>query len=176
MMRQRYRCFDDFFDIIENDLYVGYIIEKRKAVDKMSKNILLAYDGSANATKALKQAIDIAKLYGAKLIVLNVQYSMATPHTKAFFSAETIAEYQQVLASDALASALEVLENAGIDYITKVRIGLQDREIVEEARQSEALMIVMGSRGLSLIHGKIMGSVSYGVLHSADRPVLIVPE
>jgi len=142
----------------------------------MSRNIVLAYDGSDNASKALHSAIDLAKLYDAKLIVLNVQYNLATPHTKAFFSLEVIAEYQQALARDALAPALEALEKSGVNYETKVRIGIQDQEIVAEARESQALMIVMGTRGRGLIRGKLMGSVSFGVLHTADRPVLIVPE
>jgi nucleotide-binding universal stress UspA family protein len=38
-----------------------------------------------------------------------------------------------------------------------------------------AELIVLGSRGRSGIKSMVLGSVSYGVLHNSERPLLIVP-
>ena len=45
--------------------------------------------------------------------------------------------------------------------------------IIETAKHYDCDLIVMGSRGLGAIRGAI-GSVSYGVLRSAEIPVLVV--
>ena len=50
----------------------------------MKQDILVPYDGSANASKALRVAIDMAKMFNEKIVLLNVQPSYETPHTKQF--------------------------------------------------------------------------------------------
>ena len=48
-------------------------------------------------------------------------------------------------------------------------------QIVAYADEHACDLIVMGSRGLGVLRG-MLGSVSYGVLRSADVPVLIAKE
>ena len=48
------------------------------------------------------------------------------------------------------------------------------RLIVAAARDHEAGMIVLGSRGRSNLTALLLGSVAQKVLHLADRPVLVV--
>jgi nucleotide-binding universal stress UspA family protein len=47
--------------------------------------------------------------------------------------------------------------------------------ILEQARRTEAGAVVLGSRGLTGVRSILLGSVSRGVLHHADRPVVVVP-
>ncbi len=49
------------------------------------------------------------------------------------------------------------------------------RTILELAEEEAADLIVLGSRGRSGIKSMVLGSVSYGVLHNSERPLLIVP-
>ena len=48
------------------------------------------------------------------------------------------------------------------------------RLIVAAARDHEAGMIVLGSRGRSNLTALLLGSVAHKVIHLADRPVLVV--
>ncbi len=49
------------------------------------------------------------------------------------------------------------------------------RAVLDAAIEENAELIVLGSRGRSRVTSMVLGSVSYGVVHNSDRPVLIVP-
>ncbi|QDR82414.1 universal stress protein [Sporomusa termitida] len=151
----------------------------------MKKDILVPFDGSRNATEALQLAITMAKLLQEKLIVLNVQPSFQTVHTKMFFKENTIREYQEQLFEETAAPARKILDEAGIDYELRLRIGDAKEQICLEAMAGNTVlpgcattgmrMIVMGSRGMHPVLGGVLGSVSYGVVNAAGCPVTIVP-
>jgi hypothetical protein len=52
--------------------------------------------------------------------------------------------------------------------------GYAAREIVDDAIEHDADVIVIGSRGRSDLVGFILGSTAHKVMHLTDRPVLIV--
>ena len=56
-----------------------------------------------------------------------------------------------------------------------VAIGHPAEEIVYRAKDIDADLIVLGSRGLTPVERILLGSVSKRVLQLADRPVTIVP-
>ena len=47
--------------------------------------------------------------------------------------------------------------------------------ILEVADDEDGRVVVLGTRGHSRVRSLLMGSVSYGVLHHSERPVLVVP-
>ena len=47
--------------------------------------------------------------------------------------------------------------------------------ICQHAKENNALLIVMGSRGNNVIRRTLVGSVSHYVLHHTDIPVMVVP-
>jgi len=151
----------------------------------MKQDILVPFDGSANATEALRVAIDIAKAFKEKVVLLNVQQSFETPHAKRFFNLEQIREYRVQMADEAIQPGENILNQSGVEFITKMRVGDPREQICLEARADSAegavckdcgmRLIVMGSRGLNALLGSVLGSVSMGVLHHAPCPVTIVP-
>jgi nucleotide-binding universal stress UspA family protein len=52
--------------------------------------------------------------------------------------------------------------------------GYAARNIVDDAKEHDVDVIVMGSRGRGDLAGLILGSTAHKVIHLADRPVLIV--
>jgi len=50
------------------------------------------------------------------------------------------------------------------------------RGILAVAREHDVVTIVMGRRGIGGVERALLGSESNGVLHGADRPVVVVPE
>ena len=151
----------------------------------MKKDILVPFDGSANATEALRTAIDMAKAFKERIVLLNVQPSFETPHTKQYFSKEQIEDYRLQMAREALLPGEEILKKSGVAYATRARVGDAREQICLEAsddstegavcRERGMRLIVMGSRGLNAVLGSVLGSVSMGVLHHAPCPVTIVP-
>ena len=151
----------------------------------MKQDILVPFDGSANATEALRVAIDMAKAFNEKIVLLNVQQSFETPHTKRFFSQTQIDDYRAQMAGEALQSGEEMLKKSGVEFMAKTRIGDAREQICQEATADSTegavckdhgmRLIVMGSRGLNALLGSVLGSVSTGVLNHAPCPVTIVP-
>jgi nucleotide-binding universal stress UspA family protein len=152
----------------------------------MKKNILVPFDGSKNAIEALHLAVTLAKLLQEKVIVLNVQPSFHTPHTKMFFKESTIRDYQEQLFQETIVPATKILEESGLEYEMKLRTGDAKEQICQEAAAGSAdkaagcattgiRLIVMGSRGMNPVMGGVLGSVSYGVVNAALCPVTIVP-
>ncbi len=152
----------------------------------MKQDILVPYDGSDNATEALRVAIDMAKAFNEKIVLVNVQPSYETPHTKRFFSQSQIDEYRTQMADEALQTGREILKQSGVGFTAKVLVGDAREQICKEAQGGDSVegaackdqgmrLIVMGSRGLNAFLGGVLGSVSMGVLHNAPCPVTIVP-
>jgi len=152
----------------------------------MKKNILVPFDGSDNAIEALRVAIDMAKAYSEKIVLLNVQPSYETPHAKRFFSKTQIQDFQNQMADEAMQPGVDILKQSGVEFLHKLRVGDPREQICKEARGDSGeegaacgtvgvRFIVMGSRGLNAILGTVLGSGSTGVLHATPCPVTIVP-
>jgi nucleotide-binding universal stress UspA family protein len=152
---------------------------------QMKQDILVPFDGSAHAKEALRVAIDMAKAFKEKIVLLNVQPSFETPHTKRFFSLDQINDFRLQTAGEVLQAGEDILKKSGVEFMTKTRVGDAREEICKEASADSAeggvcqvlgmRFIVMGSRGLNPLLGSVLGSVSTGVLHHAPCPVTIVP-
>jgi len=52
--------------------------------------------------------------------------------------------------------------------------GYAAREIVQDAKELDVDVIVMGSRGRGDLAGLVLGSTAHKVIHLTDRPVLVV--
>ena len=152
----------------------------------MKKDLLVPFDGSKNAIEALHLAVSLAKALQEKIIVLNVQSSFHTAHTKMFFKEATIRDYQEQLFQETIVSAKKILDDSGVEYEIKLRIGDAKDQICQEAGIDDTIpegscspngvrMIIMGSRGMNPMLGGVLGSVSYGVVNVAQCPVTIVP-
>jgi nucleotide-binding universal stress UspA family protein len=146
----------------------------------MFSTILAPVDGSEQSEKALKQAVELAKLCGAKLLILTVyrHHSMleaslsmvrgrgdhVTPDDALRENATSIADAARKIAT----------EGGLTDVRAFVRSGQPARAIVEFAEKYEADLIVVGSRGNGSFDEYLLGSVSHKVTGTAKAPVLVV--
>jgi nucleotide-binding universal stress UspA family protein len=141
----------------------------------MKDKILVAVDGSENALQALKEAVNLAKALPAKIMILNVQPSFQTFHTKLFINEDIIRDYQNELFENATKSAIEYLKATDVEYEVKLLIGDPVQKICQYADEVAPRFIFLGSRGLGMIKKTVLGSVSNGVLHETKTPILIIP-
>ncbi len=140
--------------------------------------VLLATDGSQEATMAARTAADIADKTGSELHVVLVGLSAAyvgmgppeiadIPPTR---QEELNEEAQRLL--DAQVKQIEV--DGSTVTQAHLRVGRPDEQIVALAEEIGAGLVVMGSRGLGGIRRALMGSVSDAVVRYAHCPVLVV--
>ena len=143
------------------------------------KRILVAVDGSDHARHALEHAAMLAKAFSAKLLVATVATDeWALPEFGGGPAGdEVMPDKQQVEAAASKLLDDEIGALTGSDTLELVPIvafGVPDERIVELADEHNADLIVVGSRGLSGFRRFLLGSVSYKVARSAERPVLVV--
>ena len=139
----------------------------------MFQKILLAYDGSEGASRALAAAIDLAKLHQGKIWALSVEEKL--PHISA-----TVGEFQEAkdLANQKFRKLLEVAraeaQQAGIELIPLVRAGHPAQTIVGVAQEGEFDVILVGHSGLSGVWAAFLGTTAEKVSRHAPCSVLIV--
>lgn len=156
-------------------------------------NILVPFDKSEHAVRALKLAQGLAKEDPfIRLHVLDVIHVSemppslgldANPYESSHAFAIEPGLYEK-LVDDALlrekaemehviGTLLDGLPNP-VDILALNAPSVVDG-ITSYAHKNKCDLIIMGSRGLGVLRG-MLGSVSYGVLRSADIPVLIAKE
>src|SRR5690242_9207454 len=121
------------------------------------ERIVVGFDGSEHSRKALERAADISN--GATIAVVsaaNVQRLMRDPAGGASPVDPADAEAR----SKALAEAREYLEGRGVKGVYVEGHGNPADVIVQEAEDSGADLIVVGTRGLNVAQRAILGSVS----------------
>lgn len=139
------------------------------------KKILIPLDGSANADRALDYVIgDLAALKEPpQLLLLNVQWNVATGNVKLFISQDTINDYYREQGMAALQQARARLDAARLPYQYHISIGTPAEAIAQYAREQGVDQIVMGRQGQGGWQS-LLGSVVSKVLHLVDCPVLLI--
>lgn len=156
------------------------------------ENIVVPYDGSDHAKRALAYAKDLAALTNGATHVFIVHVVPSD-----MVDAEDLddggsldgvplglidrEEYQGLVEKAAERARVKVAEAlhdeiAGLGDAVTVDVAADPSAadaIVYYAKKHDADLIVMGRRGLGALRG-MLGSVSSGVLHDADAPVLTV--
>jgi len=139
------------------------------------KRIVVAYDGSDQAIKALNTAIELAKAFNSKLDVVEVVDTAALLGMGfAPIPSDVIAQIYSKAQND-VEQAKKKAQEAGVkDVTSQVLEGDPATSIIEYASKNGADLIVMGSRGLSTFKRLVLGSVSSKVVQESRIPVLVV--
>lgn len=139
--------------------------------------ILLATDGSEEATLAAETAIELANKTDSELHILYVgvlAYSNAVDEEYRVRNYEEQRELDRI-AQEMLDKQVRKIESSGGRVAQAHRdVGMPDIAIRDLAEWIEAGLIVMGSRGLGGIKRTLLGSVSDSVVRHAHCPVLVV--
>ena len=135
-------------------------------------NILVAYDGSEQSQRALQKAIEVAQCSQARLQILYA-YDKIPPYLGEP-NLQHLIDRSVEKAQPAMVQAVEILKATGLEFSTNILEGPAAEAILRVAQLEGCDLIVMGSRGLGMVQGLLLGSVSYRVLHHATIPVLIV--
>jgi nucleotide-binding universal stress UspA family protein len=156
------------------------------------KKILVPYDQSKYAEKALTNAVHLAKMIkGSEIVILNVMEEIPVPPTMFTIRARhhksgedtTLSTYLRDLQSDMRHEMINKLEKEKEKYKSsdvklriQVLVGPPVDKIVEFVDRHKVDLIVMGNRGLRGISKFVrgLGSVSRNVSEKVQCNVMIV--
>lgn len=135
------------------------------------ERIVVGFDGSEHSRKALERAADIAQ--GATVAV--VAAANVTPYLRDPAGGVAPIDPAAVEAREkALAHAREYLAGRGVKGEFIEGLGRPADVLVQEAQESGADLIVVGTRGHGAAKQLFLGSVSTNVVHHATCDVLVV--
>ena len=139
----------------------------------MYRKILLAYDGSEGANRALEVGVQLAQIHGAELSAVAVEEKLPR------FSG-TIDEVQEEkqFANEQYGKLLEAAKvkakEAGIELKTLMRPGHPAQTIVAVAKEGKFDLVLVGHTGLSGVWAAFLGTTAEKVSRHAPCSVLIV--
>jgi nucleotide-binding universal stress UspA family protein len=144
------------------------VVRGRSAVDvHKSRRVLLAVAGGDDVAGGVRAAVAAANAPGTKVLVVHV--------VQAIFATQGIAYVEpdeEIHAT--MATAIEILKNAGVDAEGMVaHAGPVARSVAEIATSWNADLIVVGSSRMGDLGSMVLGSVSHALLHQTERPVLV---
>mgnify|MGYP001135305269 CR=1 FL=1 len=145
--------------------------------------ILVPIDFSAASEAALLHAVEIARCLQRPLLVLHVVHD---PGSMPGYYSRALKKKQLTRIEDGAAEMLDefvhrvVKQHPEINKLKHLESmlvkGLPSSRVLEVAAKTNAMMIVMGSAGLTGLKHILMGSVAEHVVHLASIPVTVVKE
>jgi nucleotide-binding universal stress UspA family protein len=144
----------------------------------MSQKIVVGFDGSGSARKALDFAVGVAKSQGASVIVAHVlewsPYSFLTPEELEERHKRRSEELERA-ESAVLKPAVEAHSGAGVSISTVMKYGHIAETLCKIAESEGATQVVIGRTGHSGLSSRLFGSVAGSLAQASPVPVTIVP-
>ncbi len=121
------------------------------------QKILVPVDGSVNGCKAVDQALSLAEKSKAKVDFIYVASNI-----------------HKDIPPDIIFDRIWQKIPQGLAVEKHVETGNIAKAILRKAAECESDMIIMGSRGLGILKGALIGSVSQKVTEEAKCPVMVI--
>ena len=145
------------------------------------RGVVVAVDGSASSQVAVRWAARDAAMRHVALTVVHVAPSLAAPASMWGWPAgripEEVLEIQENEARRVISEAINVAKDDGAggdrpEIDSELFFGSPVPTLVDLSK--EAQMVVVGCRGRTGRHRRLLGSVSTGLIHHAHRPVAVI--
>ena len=145
------------------------------------RGVVVAVDGSPSSQVAVRWAARDAAMRHVALTVVHVAPSLAAPASMWGWPAdripEEVLEIQENEARRVITEAINVAKDDGAggdrpEIDSELFFGSPVPTLVDLSK--EAQMVVVGCRGRTGRHRRLLGSVSTGLIHHAHRPVAVI--
>lgn len=154
--------------------------ERASGAAMIWKRLLVPHDFSACAARALRLAVDLAKVQGSEVILLHVSDlpSNLEPETKISPEGEgqslAVGDYATRGGRQRLEALAAPLRAAGHRVESVAVVGEIDEKILEAARELRADAIVIGTHGREGLSHLLLGSVAEKIVRRSPIPVVTV--
>ena len=154
-----------------------------------TKRIMVAFDLSEHSINALKHACGLAKDLEAELVIANVIHQR---DVNAVEMVERVTSVKQEAApgirltvddyidglkaerTDAMDKVIRESSGEGLSIKKEFRVGIPFRELIDIAKDEQADLLVMGSKGRSNIAGILLGTTAEKMFRHCPVPLLSV--
>jgi nucleotide-binding universal stress UspA family protein len=144
--------------------------------------ILLCYDGSSDARHAIEIAGDLFAGREATVLTVWEGFTEVLSRAGAGLAAAPL-NFEEIDSANLHAAESQAREGAerareaGLDAHPRVAEARSSvwETVLDQAEETGAGAIVLGSRGLTGVKSALLGSVSHALLQHADRPVVVIP-
>jgi nucleotide-binding universal stress UspA family protein len=143
----------------------------------MYTNILVPLDGSSRAERILPYVEELAHKFGSRITLLQIVESSAaliSPYDIAPYNAAEEMQRRVDEAHAYLAGQEGSFRSKGIQARSVIENGPIVVTILTVAEREGCDLIAMASHGRTGLPRVFYGSVAAGVLHRADRPLLLI--
>jgi nucleotide-binding universal stress UspA family protein len=139
----------------------------------MFNRIVLGLDGSDESTNAFEYARRVAASEGAHVEIVHVREYMIAGRVGMQTAKADEKDLEAIVGQQA-----DALKQLGLDVhltIVSTTAGGPAHALADQAREHNADVIVVGTRGHTKLAGLLLGSVTQRLLHVSPCPVLAVP-
>ena len=142
------------------------------------RRILVPTDFSDGSRKALRYAVELARVCGSEILLVHVVESIVLP-PRLGLGPVVLPKHEPGI-REQIAAALARLQKEEIPAAVASRTFLLDgrayRQIADAARANEADLIVIATHGHTGLKHAVLGSTTERVVREAPCPVLVVRE
>ena len=133
--------------------------------------VLMPVDGSQFSKEAVRYGAQLVSAHKPKVYLLHVTEPVHM--TLGGANAAQVRQANEAKSMAMLETYKEILAPSGLDVTLLTRSGRPDYVILNVEEELACDLIVIGSRGLSVLESMVMGSVVTRVLEGAGCPVLV---
>ncbi len=141
--------------------YLPTILEETKGDTAQFKKLIVPLDGSAIAEQVLATARAFARSYDAEIKIVAIEGAGGGEKTQA-----NLDEYLEMVSG--------LIQGDGLKASYQVRTGKPSEEIANFAREEDADLIVMSTRGKFEVGQLLSTSVTQKVLEATSTPALLI--
>src|SRR5262245_18762014 len=144
----------------------------------MYERILVPIDGSATSNRGLAEAIKLARLTGARLMLLHaIDTASVTVMPEAAIAAAGVFDGLRDAGEQCVAHAMAAAKEAGLAAESLLLDTLNGRVsdlVVEQANKWRADLILIGTHGRRGVSRALLGSDAEQIVRTAPVPVRVV--
>lgn len=144
----------------------------------MSNTLLIGYDGSDGAQRAVRFAVQCGKASGDRLLIAHViEWSPYSFHTVDELEQRHKRREEELdrARSQIVEPILQQLQTQGATVECMVRHGQVTETLVNLAKEENVGQIIVGRRGHSKLQALLFGSVASNLVQMSPVPVTVVP-